>query len=268
MKKSEALNILGLSEPFDDDDLKKAWRKKVIENHPDRFQDPAQKAKAEEQTKLINEAHDVLESGKWDPEFGGAGYGGAGAYGGNGPYRSPYVNYGNPNSGPEWVGVDPEAFYRWTQQAAQQQQQQGYGYDPFNPFAGGAGYANTPPTPEERAESAHQDVRIGIGMLVVKIVLCAVLAITGNIYDAALTWAVITYLLLFASNYGSCSWIVILVLIPLFYSIAAPLETAAERGGIISIIIIGTLFISALYFDFRDIRNAVKDYRQARKDAK
>lgn len=260
MKKSEALNILGLQDNFTEEELKKAHRKKVIENHPDRFQDPAQKAQAEERTKQINEANDVLRSGKWDPEYGPRYH--TSAYG-NGPYRSPYVNYGGPNSnsGPEWVEVDPEMFRQWAQQAQQQQ-----GYDPFNPFAGYAATNATPPTAEQRAATAQQDVRIGLGMLLVKVALCGFLALNGNIYDAMLTWTVITYLLLLSSRYGGCNWIVILFLIPVFYSTAGLLEAAAQRGGMISTVVIGALFVSALYFDFRDILDAVKRYRAAKKE--
>lgn len=258
MKKSEALNILGLQEGFTDEDLKKAHRKKVVENHPDRFQDPKQKAEAEERTKKINEANDVLKSGKWDPEYGPryhtSSYNGA-------PYRSPYVNYGGGQaSGPEWVEVDPEMFRRWAQQAAQQQQAQGY--DPFNPFV-----AYAPPTAEQQAERAQQDVRIGLIMIAVKVVLCGLLALSGNYYDAALTWAVITYLLLLSSRFGGCAWIVVLMAIPFFWSTAGMLEAAALNGGVFSTAIIGALFISALYFDFRDIRLAYRRYRISKEKA-
>ena len=262
MKKSEALNILGLKDGFTDEELKKAHRKKVVENHPDRFQDPAKKAEAEELTKKINEANDVLKSGKWDPEYGPryhtSSYDGA-------PYRSPYVNYGGgTTSGPGWVEfeVDPEMFRQWAQQAAQQQQNQGY--DPFNPFVS----TYTPPTPEQRAERAQQDVKIGLIMLAVKAILCGLLLLNGNVYDAALTWAVITYLLLISSRYGGCGWIVILFLIPIFYSTAGMLEAAAQQGGLISGAIIAVLFVSALYFDFRDIREAITRYRKTREAAK
>lgn len=74
MKKSEALKALGLSEGASDEDVKKAHRKLVIENHPDRFaNDPAAQARAEERTKQINEARDVLLNRSWDPEYGTAG---------------------------------------------------------------------------------------------------------------------------------------------------------------------------------------------------
>lgn len=74
MKKSEALKILGLSEGASDEDVKKAHRKLVIENHPDKFgQDPQRRAEAEEKTKLINEARDVLINRSWEPEYATAG---------------------------------------------------------------------------------------------------------------------------------------------------------------------------------------------------
>lgn len=74
MKKSEALKTLGLSEGASDEDVKKAHRKLVIENHPDRFaNDPQAQTRAEEKTKQINEARDVLLNRSWDPEYGTAG---------------------------------------------------------------------------------------------------------------------------------------------------------------------------------------------------
>ena len=108
MKKSEALNILGLKDGATDDEVKKAHRKLVIENHPDKFGDDAAKRdEAEEKTKLINEARDVLISRKWDPEYRTAGT----------PYADPF-SY-RPQYGGGTQGANP--------------------FDPFadgNPFAG------------------------------------------------------------------------------------------------------------------------------------
>ena len=74
MKKSTALKTLGLSEGASDEDIKKAHRKLIIENHPDKFgQDATARATAEEKTKLINEARDVLLNHSWDPEYASAG---------------------------------------------------------------------------------------------------------------------------------------------------------------------------------------------------
>ena len=74
MKKSTALKTLGLSEGATEEDIKKAHRKLIIENHPDKFgQDEKARAEAEEKTKLINEARDVLLNHSWDPEYSTAG---------------------------------------------------------------------------------------------------------------------------------------------------------------------------------------------------
>ncbi len=51
-EKSTALKHWGFSEGASDEDIKKAHRKLIIENHPDKFgQDAAARAKAEEKTK-------------------------------------------------------------------------------------------------------------------------------------------------------------------------------------------------------------------------
>lgn len=74
MKKSVALQTLGLSEGATEEEIKKAHRKLIIENHPDKFgQDAKARAEAEEKTKLINEARDVLLNHSWDPEYASAG---------------------------------------------------------------------------------------------------------------------------------------------------------------------------------------------------
>lgn len=252
MKKSEALNILGLKDGFTEDELKKAHRKKVVENHPDRFQDPAEKAKAEERTKVINEANDILRSGKWDPEYGPRAH--TSAYG-NGPYRNPYAG-----QGAEWVEIDPEMFRRWAEQNTKQQEQQGY--DPFRPFV----YTYSAPTPQQQAERAQREVRVWLMMLGVKVLLCGVQIFYGNYFDAALIWITITYMLLISSRFAGCGWIVMLALIPVFFSTASMLEAAALQGGVISIGLIGVLLVSALYFDFRDLMEVVRRYREAKKE--
>lgn len=110
MKKSEALNILGLSDGASDDEVKKAHRKLVIENHPDKFgSDETARAQAEEKTKLINEARDVLLSRKWDPEYATAGT----PYGAPFSYR-PYSPSGNgQSSAASGNGAGNDPFAGW-----------------------------------------------------------------------------------------------------------------------------------------------------------
>ncbi len=104
MKKSEALKTLGLSEGASDDEVKKAHRKLVIENHPDKFgQDAEARAQAEEKTKLINEARDVLLNRSWDPEYStqGTPYGAPFSYN---PYTATHSGAGQAQQGNPFEG--------------------------------------------------------------------------------------------------------------------------------------------------------------------
>lgn len=53
-------DILGTTPTATIDEIKKAYRKKAIECHPDKFVDPEQKKKAEEKFKELTQAHEVL----------------------------------------------------------------------------------------------------------------------------------------------------------------------------------------------------------------
>ena len=87
MKKSEALKILGLADGASDDEVKKAHRKLVVAHHPDNFPlNSSERADAEELTKQINEARDVLLNRSWTPEFD--------------PRRDPRPYAGNPYAHP------------------------------------------------------------------------------------------------------------------------------------------------------------------------
>ena len=111
MKKSEALKTLGLADGATDDEVKQAHRKLVIAHHPDKFAlDSPERAEAEELTKRINEARDVLLNRSWTPEFD--------------PRRDPRPYANNPYAHPGRPGSSAAP-----------------GQDPFAgwPFAGGQG---------------------------------------------------------------------------------------------------------------------------------
>lgn len=114
MKKSEALKTLGLQEGASEDDIKKAHRKLIIANHPDKFgQDEAARAKAEEKTKLINEARDVLLNHSWDPEYttSGTPYGAPFSYN---PYTATRPQGGQAGQGTPFEGWPFSETFVWT----------------------------------------------------------------------------------------------------------------------------------------------------------
>lgn len=89
MEKRDYYEVLGVAKTATADELKKAYRKKAIQYHPDRQQgkSEAEKKEAEEKFKEAAEAYEVLSNpdkrARYD-QFGHAGMGGAGGFGGGG----------------------------------------------------------------------------------------------------------------------------------------------------------------------------------------
>ena len=70
----DPFSILGVSRESTDDDIKKAYRRLARENHPDKFTDPAERARAEEKMKEINAAYEEIQkirSGKAQDNYYG-----------------------------------------------------------------------------------------------------------------------------------------------------------------------------------------------------
>lgn len=95
MAKRDYYDVLGVEKTVDEKELKKAYRKKAMEYHPDRNPDSKE---AEEKFKEVNEAYEVLSDadkraaydkyGHAAFEQGGMGAGGAGGFGGFGGFES------------------------------------------------------------------------------------------------------------------------------------------------------------------------------------
>ena len=87
MEKRDYYEVLGVDKKASADEIKKAYRKKAIQYHPDK--NPGDK-EAEEKFKEAAEAYDVLSNpekrARYD-QFGHAGMSGAGGFGGGSRQR-------------------------------------------------------------------------------------------------------------------------------------------------------------------------------------
>lgn len=117
--------ILGVSESASSDEIKKAYRKKARENHPDLNPDDPN---AEERMNKINEAYDRIvnpdkyaasdarKRGYSNPQGASGGYPGGGASTQGGPYGNPYGGGGSYGQGQstgytEWTTVNFEDLF-------------------------------------------------------------------------------------------------------------------------------------------------------------
>ena len=286
MKKSEALKILGLSEGASDDEVKKAHREKVRTNHPDRFTDPAQKQVAEDKTKLINEARDVLLSRKWDPEYGPR----SGGYGN--PYNNPYTTYrpadsswpggsgwagwgtpygqgrpygqGTPGAGSsqggqrpgqggrvEWGGMPP--FWVWTTYSTEDSGTGSAGFDPFEVIFGQAPRK----TAAELAEEAKRALSLDVKVLAGKAVMLGLCGLTGNLAIGMFAYAVVTAVYSFVRSSSGCGS---LMLIPLLMVFGPLIALFVPRAGVQVTVGSVLFFAFALYWDFKTIRQDKATY--------
>ena len=232
MKKSEALNILGLSDGATDDAVKQAHRKLVIEHHPDKFAlGSKEREEAEEFTKRINEARDVLLNRSWTPEFD--------------PRRDPrpYANnpYAHPTQNP-YGGA-------------------GQGGDPFDPFAPFRATAEPRKTPQEALDEVKRDLgREGL-VIAGKVALLAVAALAGTAATGLFLYVMISIVYGLWKRFGSC---LIGLIVPLmllgapFVFIIAPRQGAVTAG-------LAVAFLLAVLFDVVNVRNLLRALCVARR---
>ncbi len=114
MKRSEALELLGLTGNPSDGEITSAWRSTIRKVHPDLFpDDPDKREWASKQAARVNEAHDVLLSGHWEPESAGTGSAGSSS---NGSYAGAYRDTTTVSSGAygtynTWDGSGAGSYY-------------------------------------------------------------------------------------------------------------------------------------------------------------
>jgi molecular chaperone DnaJ len=149
-------DILGVPHDASLDEVKKAYRKKARENHPDlNPNDPG----AEERMNKINEAYDRI----CNPEKYAAADARKRGYGA--PYSPGYNGYSNPNAGGAGTGAGGQGGYHYNPNGGQG----GAGQDPFvwttinfdDFFTNGWGTAQGPIHPEESAADS-QEIRQSI----------------------------------------------------------------------------------------------------------
>lgn len=273
MKKSEALDILGLSDDATDDAVKQAHRKLVIAHHPDKFPlGSKEREDAEEFTKRINEARDVLLNRSWTPEFD--------------PRRDPrpYANnpYAHPSGTPDPGAGDPFAGWPFGQAPGQEQGQTTYvwtswdeprsgaagagggqPFDPFDPFAPFRASAEPRKTPQEALDEVKRELGRESIVVVGKVALLAVSALVGTVATGLFLYVMISIVYGLWKRFGSCliGLIVPLVLFgaPLVF-IIAPRQGAVTAG-------LAVAFLFAVLFDVVNVRNLVRTLRVARRVA-
>lgn len=288
MKKSEALKILGLADGYTDEQIKQAHRQKVRENHPDRFSDPQRKAAAEERTKLINEARDVLVRRVWEPEYGprvsgynpysrpagsnrpsgaGSSYAGSGSHGASGrsdgrfdddPFASwPFETFvwtswgdGTSSGSGGWPGAEGG----------------GFGQNPFDAFS--SIFTQVPEkTPAEEAAEATRELKWVGGVFAVKLLMLAVCSLTGTIAVGVLVYMAASIIEAVYFNLrqsqGCASFLIVPALVVL-----VPLAMTIGRVAVAIWPLAVALGAAAVVYDIGLLRRAISKYRTTREKAR
>lgn len=285
MKKSEALKILGLSEGATDDDIKKAHRKLVIAHHPDKFPlDSKEHAEAEELTKQINEARDVLINRSWTPEFD--------------PRRDPRPYAGNPYAHPSGYGAgsqgqgaggqgdpfDPfagwpfgtpgQTTYVWTSWDGMHGASRGQGgtnagwpfgdftveYDPFDPFAPFRATHADEQTSEEIYAKAKRDLAVEVGVVAGKAAVLAVLSIAGSSATGLFLYVMASIIYGLYKRMGS---LLVMLLVPIMIFGAPLIFMLAPHNGLVGAPLTFAFLISVL-FDVQNVRDRWRVFSAAK----
>ena len=284
MKKSEALNILGLAEGASDDDIKKAHRKLVIAHHPDKFPlGSKEHAEAEELTKQINEARDVLINRSWTPEFDPRRD--PRPYAGN-PYAHP-SGYGSAGQGTGGQGADPfdpfagwpfgtpgQTTYVWTSWDGMHGASRGQGgtnagwpfgdftveYDPFDPFAPFRATHADEQTSEEVYAKAKRDLQLEAGVIAGKVAALAVLSIIGSSATGLFLYVMASIIYGLYKRMGS---MLVMLLVPIMIFGAPLIFMLAPHNGLVGAPLTIAFLLSVL-FDVQNVRDKWRVFSAAK----
>lgn len=257
MKKSEALNILGLQDGASDDEVKAAHRQKIRENHPDKFTDPERKRSAEDATKRINEARDVLISRKWDPEYGPrAGY--AGTY--QHPYGGSQGTAQNPFAGQPFTYV----WTSWDDIGTNRGGTQGANPYDFVDFA--SVFTQRPAkTPAEEAAEAKENLKRSSILVAVKAGILGLCAALGGVATGMFVYIIATILFAVSREVRGCSSILLIPFIiffgPLIMLLMPGLGASIGMGLIV-------FFGIAVAYDIGTLRRLIDAWRTTKEKAK
>ncbi len=295
MKKSEALKILGLSDGATDDEIKKAHRKLVIAHHPDKFPlDSKERSDAEELTKQINEARDVLINRSWTPEFD--------------PRRDPRPYAGNPyahpagsssSGGSAGDSYDPfagwpftgaatgQTTYVWTSwddifsgatrtgssaSGGSSANSQGssssewpFGgftveYDPFDPFVRVRATRASEQTADSIFEQAKKNLQQEAGVVAAKVALLAIFSLVGSAATGLFIYVMASIIYGLYKRMGS---MLVFLLLPILVVGAPLIWMLAPRNGFVSAPLTLVFFVS-LYFDVVNLRDRIRVFRAAK----
>lgn len=282
MKKSEALKTLGLADGATDDEVKQAHRKLVIAHHPDKFAlDSPERAEAEELTKRINEARDVLLNRSWTPEFdprrdprpyannpyAHPGRPGSSAAPGQDPFAGwPFAGgQGSPFGQGTGTGPAPgRTTYVWTSWDGTRTATGGPGaggpFDPFAPFRA----AEPRKTPQQVLAEAVRSLRSEALAVAGKAAVLAVAALLGSVATGLFFYVMISLVWGLWKRLGSC---LIGFIVPIALLGAPFVFLIAPRQGAVTVGLV-VFFLAAVLFDVKNLRNALRAYRAAKRAAR
>lgn len=298
MKKSEALKILGLSDGATDDEIKKAHRKLVIAHHPDKFPlDSKEHSDAEELTKQINEARDVLINRSWTPEFdprrdsrpyagnpyahpSGSSQAGGSAGGAYDPFAGwPFTGAATGQTTYVWTSWDDifSGAARSGSSTAGSASTQGktgangagaewpFGgftveYDPFDPFVRVRATRASEQTSESVFEQAKKNLQQEAGVIAAKVALLALISFVGSAATGLFTYVMASIIYGLYKRMGS---MLVFLLVPILLFGAPLIWMLAPRNGFVSAPLT-LLFLVSVCFDVTNLRDRIRVFRAAK----